>query len=173
MGLNVLDWASGNFGNHLSASNKGSYGTRVKILVVSSTTVKLLRRYFDDDIAGRHKADALSLRISDATRIHRVNPKELDGLPLFLNQRGRRMSTTLFRDFYWKPALAAAGVDADPHQARHQACLAPLGLAPSSRYGIPFLPTASAAFRCHPASSVSGVESASKRNRFASCAPSD
>ena len=29
------------------------------------------------------------------------------------------MSATLFRDFYWKPALEAAGIDADPHQARH------------------------------------------------------
>jgi len=119
MGLNVLDWASGDFGNHLSASNKGSYGIRVKTLVVSGITVKLLRRYFDDDIAGRLKADPLSLRISDAARINRADPKELDGLPLFLNQRGRRMSATLFRDFYWKPALEAAGIDADPHQARH------------------------------------------------------
>ena len=119
VGLNVLDWASGDFGNHLSASNKGSYGIRVKTLVVSSTTVKLLRRYFDDDVAGRRKADALSLRISDAARMNRVNPKELEALPLFLNQRGRRMSATLFRDFYWKPALESAGIDADPHQARH------------------------------------------------------
>ncbi len=111
--------ASGDFGNHLSASNKGSYGIRVKTLVVSSTTVKLLRRYFDDDVAGRRKADPQSLRLSDAARIKRADPKGLDGRPLFLNQRGRRMSATLFRDFYWKPALEAAGIDADPHQARH------------------------------------------------------
>jgi hypothetical protein len=119
MGLNVLDWARSDFNNHLSASNKGSYGIRVKTLVVSGTTVKLLRRHFDDDVAGRRRADARSLRISDAATINKANPKELEGLPLFLNQRGRRMSATLFRDFYWKPALDAAGIDADPHQARH------------------------------------------------------
>jgi integrase len=119
VGLNVPDWASGDFGNHLAASNKGSYGIRVKTLVISSTTGKLLRRYFDDDVAGRRRADPLSLRISDATRIKRSDPKQLDGLPLFLNQGGRRMGATLFRDYYWKPALEAAGIDADPHQARH------------------------------------------------------
>jgi hypothetical protein len=118
-GLNVLDWVRCDFGNHLSASNKGSYGIRVKTLVVSSTTVKLLRRYFDDNVAGRRKADARSLRISDLSAIKRTSPEELNGLPLFLNKRGRRMSATLFRDFYWKPALEAAGIDADPHQARH------------------------------------------------------
>ena len=29
------------------------------------------------------------------------------------------MTARLFRDHYWKPALRAAGIDADPHQCRH------------------------------------------------------
>ena len=29
------------------------------------------------------------------------------------------MSAQLFRDHYWRPALRKAGIDADPHAARH------------------------------------------------------
>ena len=29
------------------------------------------------------------------------------------------MTAKLFRDHYWTPALRAAGLDADPHLARH------------------------------------------------------
>lgn len=118
-GLTVLDWVGADFGNRIPASNKGSHGIRVKTLVVSNITVKLLRRYFDDEIAGRCRYDARALRVSDAASVYRVSPRDLEPLPLFLNQHGRQMSAALFRDYYWKPALQSAGIDADPHQARH------------------------------------------------------
>lgn len=40
-------------------------------------------------------------------------------MPIFLTSRGTGMSSNHFRDYYWKPALRAAGIDADPHLARH------------------------------------------------------
>ncbi|PYT22262.1 MAG: hypothetical protein DMG58_30530 [Acidobacteria bacterium] len=36
------------FGNHFSARSKGSFGQRVKTLVISNPTAKLYRRYFDE-----------------------------------------------------------------------------------------------------------------------------
>ncbi|SPE25188.1 hypothetical protein SBA6_100006 [Candidatus Sulfopaludibacter sp. SbA6] len=42
-----------------------------------------------------------------------------------------------------------------------------LGPEPSTRYGIPSLPTAGAAFHCGPANTVNGGENASTRNRRA------
>lgn len=118
-GLNLLDWAAADFGTRIPASNKGSLGFRVKTIVVSNITVKLLRRYFDDEVAGRRRYDPRALRVSDADSLCRNDPKSLERLPLFLNRRGRRMSAALFRDYYWKPALRRFGIDADPHQARH------------------------------------------------------
>jgi hypothetical protein len=43
----------------------------------------------------------------------------LENVSLFLTEQGAPLTAKLFRDQYWKPALMASGIDADPHQARH------------------------------------------------------
>jgi hypothetical protein len=44
---------------------------------------------------------------------------QLQKIPIFLTSRGTAMPAQLFRDHYWRPALRKAGIDADPHAARH------------------------------------------------------
>jgi hypothetical protein len=46
-------------------------------------------------------------------------PERLRDIRIFLTRRGTCLTPRLFRDEYWRPALRAAGIDADPHQARH------------------------------------------------------
>ena len=119
VGLTALDWAQGGFRNILQSRNKGSFGLRTKAIMISNPTAKLYRRYFDDDIHGRAAADLQRLRLGALTTIYRVNPQHLENVPLFLTEQGGPLTAKLFREQYWKPALKAAGIDADPHQARH------------------------------------------------------
>jgi hypothetical protein len=119
VGLTALDWALGGFRNLLQSRNKGSFGLRNKTLMISNPTTKLYRRYFDDDMHGRAAVDLQRLRVSTLTSLYRANPQSLDSVPLFLTEQGRPLTAKLFREQYWKPALKASGIDADPHQARH------------------------------------------------------
>jgi site-specific recombinase XerD len=119
VGLTALDWSRGGFRNLLDACNKGSHGLRTKTLVISNPTVRLYRRYFDDDAGGRCTHDPRKLRVSNLAGLVRTDPKLLAETPLFLTGRGTPLSARLFREQYWKPALEAAGMDADPHQTRH------------------------------------------------------
>ena len=119
VGLTALDWAVGEFRNLLQSRNKGSFGLRTKTLMISNPTTKLYRRYFDDDMHGRAAVDLQRLRVSTLTSLYRANPQSLDSVPLFLTEQGRPLAAKLFREQYWKPALKASGIDADPHQARH------------------------------------------------------
>ena len=57
--------------------------------------------------------------MQDLQRILSEDPKRLSSIPLFLTERGTPMTSNLFRDFYWRPALRASGIHAHPHQARH------------------------------------------------------
>jgi len=52
-------------------------------------------------------------------RIHREDSQQLAGIRIFLTARKTPMTARLFRDHYWKPALTAAGIEADPHTCRH------------------------------------------------------
>jgi site-specific recombinase XerD len=119
VGLTALDWSRSGFRNLLEACNKGSHGLRTKTLVISNPTLRLYRRYFDDDADGRCAHDPQKLRVSDLATMLRNDPKILAETPLFLTERGTPLSARLFREQYWKPALEAAGMDADPHQSRH------------------------------------------------------
>jgi hypothetical protein len=114
--LTAADWSFSGFGNQLSARSKGSFGERVKTLVVSNPTAKLFRRYFDQHRRERGKPH---LTISDLNRMQRKEPEQLSRIRIFLTQRGTAMTPGLFRDHYWRPALRAAGLDADPHTCRH------------------------------------------------------
>lgn len=119
LSLTVRDWAESLFLNRFSATSKGSHGLRVKHLVVSMATAKMYRRYFDDADNGRLSNDPRSLRLADVERMFRDNPEQVATIPLFLTSRGTPMTANHFRDYYWRPALRNAGIDADPHLARH------------------------------------------------------
>jgi integrase len=118
-GLSVLDWAYSQFMNRLTAQNKGSFGVRTKVLIVSQPTAKLYRKYFDDDVEGRRADDPGRPTLADVTKMMSHDPQALAKLPLFLTRRGVPLSARVFRECHWKPALRCAGLDADPHTARH------------------------------------------------------
>jgi hypothetical protein len=116
--LTAADWSTSGFTNRFLARNKGSHGCRVKTIIVSSPTAKLYRRYFDDS-EGRCAPPRERLTVGDLATIQRRDPERLSTLRIFLTVRGTPMTSRLFRDHYWKPALKAAGIDADPHLCRH------------------------------------------------------
>jgi site-specific recombinase XerD len=119
VGLTAADWAISRFLNQFSACNKGSLGVRTKRLVISHGLANLYRRYFDDATHGRLACDPLHLSMSDLQEILSQDPDRLSRVPLFITERGTPMSSNLFRDHYWRPALRAGGIHAHPHQARH------------------------------------------------------
>lgn len=114
--LTAADWAVSDFTNRFFARNKGSHGRRVKTLVISNPTTKLYRRYFDER---RIASPASSATVGQLSALARSDPKRLDEIRIFTTVRGTPMTAHLFRDEYWKPALKAAGIDADPHCCRH------------------------------------------------------
>jgi site-specific recombinase XerD len=116
--LTAADWSHSHFNNIFSAPNKGSHGRRTKLLLVAPPTAKLYRKYFNDATTGRHARDPQKLTLGQLESL-RSDPPRLASIPLFLTARGKAMTAQLFRDYYWKPALQAAGIDADPHLARH------------------------------------------------------
>ena len=119
LALTAGDWAVSQFLNRFHACNKGSHGRRIKTLVVSHQTATLYRRYFDDVQHGRCAVDPERLTLRQLTRLSRRSPAQLDQVRLYLTARGTPMTAKPFRDHYWTPALRAAGLDADPHLARH------------------------------------------------------
>ncbi len=114
--LTAADWSVSSFGNQLSARNKGSYGQRIKTLLISNPTAKLYRRYFDEC---RPATVEQRITVAKLAKIHRNDPRQLTQLRIFLTARGTPMTARLFRDHYWKPALTSAGIGADPHTCRH------------------------------------------------------
>jgi integrase len=119
IGLTAADWAVSRFLNQFSARNKGSLGIRTKRLAISHGLANLYRRYFDDAERGRLAWDLRHHSTHDLQRILSEDPSRLSIIPLFITERGTPMTNNLFRDYYWRPALRAAGVHAHPHQARH------------------------------------------------------
>jgi integrase len=119
IGLTAGDWAVSRFLNQFSARNKGSLGIRTKRLVISHGLANLYRRYFDEAERGRFAWDPHHHSMHDLQRILSEDPNRLSTIPLFLTERGTPMSSNLFRDYYWRPALRASGIHAHPHQARH------------------------------------------------------
>jgi len=114
--LTAADWSASDFTNHFLARSKGSHGRRVKTILVSSITTKLLRKYFDHH---RRSLAEERLTVGDLPVLRRKAPERLWDMHLFTTVRGRPMTARLFRDHYWKPALHDAGIDADPHLCRH------------------------------------------------------
>jgi integrase len=119
LSLTALDWAHSHFMNRFTALNKGSHGLRTKQLMVSMATAKLYRRYFDSHEEGRRLHDPSALTVRELSRLLKEDRQQLAAIPLFLTERGTRMTQKLFRDYYWRPALRSAGIDADVHLTRH------------------------------------------------------
>jgi integrase len=115
-GLTLGDWLGRGLLQEATAFSKGSHGRRVKFLRFSSDTAKLLRRYVDSE---RCALDPRSLTcaalLAPAARQHPA----LLAAPLFLSARRTPLSPKTYRAHAWTPACAAAGLDADVHQARH------------------------------------------------------
>jgi integrase len=115
-GLTLGDWANRGLTREATAASKGSHGRRVKFFRFSSDSATLVRRYFDGE---RRKYDSKNWRLADYLRAHDDKLIDLNEVALFLSTRGTPLTAKSFRETYWVPACKAAGLDADPHQARH------------------------------------------------------
>jgi len=116
MTLTLGDWHRRGLKDTAWARNKGSRKRRAKYVRFSEQTVKLLNKYVDTE---RKKADTSHHTLSDYLSLAEQYAVDLDTIPLFLSKRGTAWTVESFRANYWKPACAAAKIDADPHQARH------------------------------------------------------
>lgn len=110
--------------------NKGSGDQPVKPVHVDRSTGELIRLYF---MTERREVDPWDSEFSDWCRsknisegqpedyfkflIHKKLPPE--SIQVFLNNRGAGYSANAFRKGVWRPLLAAAGIYARPHHARH------------------------------------------------------
>jgi hypothetical protein len=111
--LDMADWKVSAFKNIAASCSKGSNSARVKKLVFSPQTAKVLRRYVNMERAAH---DPIGRTLAD---FERMSQDDLRGIPLFLTARGERMTPDAFRRFHWTPALTAYGLAMRIHQARH------------------------------------------------------
>ena len=96
--------------------NKGSRGKRTKLIRFHRDTAVLLERYFNTE---RCALDPDQRRMEDYRRLTHQRHLNLDEVPLFLSTHQQALSPDTYRETYWKPACAAAGIRATPHQTRH------------------------------------------------------
>jgi integrase len=115
-GLTLADWLARGMLQEATTFSKGSRGARVKFLRFSSDTAKLLRRYVDTE---RRALDSRGLTCEDLLRAHPRPTADVLRAPLFLSARRTALTAKTYREHAWHPACAAAGLDADVHQARH------------------------------------------------------
>ena len=111
--LTLADWRPGGFLREVLACNKGSLGRRTKRLILTDRTVKVLRRYVDEE---RSRLDPRGRRLADFLR---ADAAELAGAPLFLTAAGTALDPDYFRRDFWAPGLRAAGIELRCHQVRH------------------------------------------------------
>lgn len=114
--LMLGDWAALGVHTKAQAFNKGSFGRRTKTLSFHEDTVVLLRRYFDQErVRFDPQGYSLDLYLELAAR----KQVDLSTVPLFLTTQATQLTPKDYREHYWNPACAAAGIEADVHQARH------------------------------------------------------
>ena len=118
-GLTAADWSVSDFLTRFASVDKGSHGRRTKFLMVSAATAKMYRMYFNESGCGPPRRPAEASSVGQLESLLRSDSPRLRSIPIFLTSRGTAMSPQLFRDHYWRPALRRAGIDADPHSARH------------------------------------------------------
>src|SRR5262249_14467750 len=116
VGLRLDDWVQLSALRQAWTFNKGSHGRRGQKIRLTQESSKLLRRYADTE---RYTPLEAHQTVDDYLALYRVDPlASAVTAPLFLTTQGTHLSTTTFRDYYWRPACRAAGLDVDPHQAR-------------------------------------------------------
>ena len=111
--LTLADWRPGGFLREVHACNKGSLGRRTKRLILSDRTVKMLRRYVDEE---RQRLDPHGRTLADFAR---ADAAGLAGDPLFLTSACTALDPDHFRRDFWTPALRMAGIALRCHQVRH------------------------------------------------------
>lgn len=111
--LTLADWRPSGFLREVLACNKGSLGRRTKRLILTDRTVKVLRRYVDEE---RSRLDPRGRRLAD---FQRADAAELADAPLFLTAAGAALNPDHFRRDFWTPALRASGIVLRCHQVRH------------------------------------------------------
>ncbi len=115
-GLMLGDWAVLGTKAKAKAFSKGSYGRRIKTISFAEDTVILLQRYFDQE---RVRFDPHGYPLDLYLELAARKQVDLSTIPLFLSQQGTQLTPKEYREHYWNPACAAAGIEVDVHQARH------------------------------------------------------
>lgn len=110
------DWAVLGTKAKAKAFSKGSYGRRIKTISFAEDTVILLQRYFDQE---RVRFDPHGYPLDLYLELAARKQVDLSTIPLFLSQQGTQLTPKEYREHYWNPACAAAGIEVDVHQARH------------------------------------------------------
>ena len=111
--LTLADWRPGGFLREVHACNKGSLGRRTKRLILADRTVKVLRRYVNEE---RQQLDPHGRTLADFVR---TDAAGLADDPLFLTAAGTALDPDHFRRDFWTPALREAGIALRCHQVRH------------------------------------------------------
>jgi len=124
--LRIRDWAIHRFGSLFDCTNKGASLRRVKQIACSQNTLKILLRYFDDAASSRGRYAISGLRFNglqkaflDVGLSAKKLPDDIADQPIFLAAHGGTLGVATIRRLYWQPALAAAGIRANPYQCRH------------------------------------------------------
>jgi site-specific recombinase XerD len=108
--LTVQDWKVNGFRNIFSALSKGSRGKRVKTIIMTDKTLKILLRFIRQD------RPELLLYLNNRNVLPTRHEHEL---PLFCTKRGGKLTPDYFRRYRWTPALTAGGLKIRAHQVRH------------------------------------------------------
>ncbi|MFD2609191.1 integrase [Deinococcus taklimakanensis] len=132
--LTVQGWAyalpgTSPFSRSFKLPNKGQGDRARKPVHVSVDTGMLLRQYFVterralDPLTGEFSAWCESMGAEESPEQYqaflRATGRTMMPVPVFLNHSGRPYTANAFRKGAWRPRLAAAGLAARPHQARH------------------------------------------------------
>jgi hypothetical protein len=92
--LSVADWIQSGFMREMLAISKGSHGRRVKRFFIIDRTVKVLRRYVDE------QRSQLDPRGCGLTELAELPVEALHHIPLFLTRHGKSLSPDYFsRDY--------------------------------------------------------------------------
>lgn len=106
LGLTVGDWQQLRGQRHGAlATNKGSWGQRVKEIWWSSATSQQLQLYINGD---RRQTDPLRRQLEELP----------DAAPLFISEKGEAYRYPAFY-YHWRKACRQVGLKLHPHQARH------------------------------------------------------
>lgn len=108
--LTVRDWSVSGFRNMFMSLNKGSRGKRVKNIIITDKTLKVLLRHI------RTNRPELLPYLNERTVLTAGADHPLS---LFCTKRGRPLTPDYFRRYRWTPVLTTAGLNIRTHQVRH------------------------------------------------------